>query len=73
MTPTLAAAIFTAVEELIKLSPGLIVDLQAIFSKPDPTAADWQALKDKVNAKSYWDYVKTSDLPQPSDPTKPDL
>jgi hypothetical protein len=68
---TLAVAIITALEELVKLSPSLIVDLQAIFSKPDPTTADWQALKDRVMSKSYSDYVPASDLP--SDPTKPDV
>ncbi len=69
MTPTLAAVIITAVEELIKLSPALIVELQAIFAKPDPTTADWQALKDKVNTKDYWDYVVSSDLPRPPKPS----
>ena len=69
MTPTLASAILTAVEELIKLSPALIADFQAIFSKPDPTTADWQALKDKINSKSYFDYVPKSDLPRPDNAT----
>lgn len=64
----LASAILTALQELIKLSPGLIVDIQAIFAKGEPTAEDWQALKDKVNAKTYWDYVKDSDLPKPAPP-----
>jgi len=72
MNPTLAAAILTAVEELLKLSPALIVDLQLIFAKQEPTADDWAALKAKVNAKSYWDYVKDSALPRPEAP-KPDL
>ena len=63
---TLAVAILTAVEELIKLSPGLLVEFQAIFAKPDPTASDWQALKDRVNSKTYFDYTPTSDLPRPA-------
>jgi hypothetical protein len=63
---TLAIAIVTAVEELIKLSPGLLVEFQAIFAKPDPTAADWQALKDRVNSRDYFSYVPQSDLTRPS-------
>ena len=68
---SIAIAIITTVEELIKISPGLLVEFQAIFAKPDPTAEDWAALKAKVNAKSYWDYTPASDLPRPTDPTKP--
>ena len=70
---TLAVAIITTVEELIKLSPGLLVEFQAIFANPDPTAEDWAALKAKVMEKSYFDYVPASDLPRPTDPTKPQL
>ena len=69
----IAVAILTAVEELIKLSPGLLVEFQAIFAKPDPTAEDWAALKAKVMSKSYADYVPASDLPRPPDATKPDV
>ena len=71
MTPQLLQGILLILEEAIKLSPMLIVDLQAIFSRPDPTAADWQELKDKVNSKSYFDYTPASDLPRPT--TAPDV
>ncbi len=73
MSGALATAILTAVEELVKLSPGLIVELQTIFGKSDPTAADWQALKDRVSSKSYWDYVPASDLPHAQPAAAPDL
>jgi hypothetical protein len=69
MPSALVIAILTALEELLKLSPALIADVQVIFSKGQPTAEDWQSLKDKVNAKSYWDYVPASDLPKPATAT----
>ena len=73
MNSILATAILTAFEQLLKLAPALIIDLQAIFSKTDPTGADWQALKDKVSSRDYWSYVKDSDLPRPTDATKPQV
>ena len=49
-------AIFS-IQELIAHAPGLYVELQALFSKQGtPTAADWEALRAKVRAKSYSDY-----------------
>jgi hypothetical protein len=66
MTPALASAIIIAVQELIKLSPALITEFQFIFSNPNPTVADWEALRAKISAKSYWDYVPASDLKKPA-------
>lgn len=68
MNPTLASAIITAFSELLRLAPQLAADVQAILAKSEPTAEDWDALKAKVNAKSYFDYVPASDLPK-SEPT----
>jgi len=62
MPPATIALVIALVEKAIKVTPGLIADLQAIFAKPEPTAADWQALRDKINSKSYADYVPQSDL-----------
>ena len=62
----LISVILLGLEEAIRLAPGLIADIMGILGKNDPTAADWQALRDKVNAKGYFDYVPQSDLPSPT-------
>lgn len=58
----LFSVILLGLEEAIKLAPSLIADIQGILGK-NPTAEDWQALRDKVNSKGYFDYVPQSDLP----------
>ena len=63
MSPASIALVFSLVEEVIKVAPGAVADFQAIFSNPNPTPADWQALRAKVLAKGYADYVPKSDLP----------
>lgn len=62
MNPAIVALIVGLIEEAVKVTPGLVADLQAIFAKPDPTPDDWQALRDKIQAPSYADYVPASDL-----------
>jgi len=52
------------IQAAIKYAPGLIEDLREIFSKGNPTEADWQALHDKVASKSYRDYVPESSIPK---------
>jgi len=47
------ALIVSLVEEAIKVTPGLVTDLQAIFSKPNPTPADWLALKTKIQGTTF--------------------
>lgn len=71
MTPAVLQLVFFILEEAIKEEPALVADLQGIFSKANPTAADWAALRAKVGAKSYADYVpasalSTADTPQPA-------
>lgn len=68
MNPTIANAIITAFAELLRVVPQLVVDVQNILDKAEPTAADWDALKARVQEKSYWDYVTSSDLPKPEPP-----
>lgn len=63
MNPALISLIISLVEEAIKQAPGVYADLQSIFSNPSPTPADWQALRAKVLAKTYADYVPASALP----------
>lgn len=68
MTPTLLTAILTAFAEALRAAPQLVADIQAIFAKGEPTEADWEELKAKVNAKTYWDYVPDTALPKPEPP-----
>src|SRR5581483_11655594 len=63
MPPAIIALILSALEELISITPGLLEELRAIFANPSPTPADWEALRQKVTAKSYADYVPASALP----------
>ena len=47
------ALIIGLVEEAIKLYPTLAADIKTITSKPDPTPADWAALKQRINDMSF--------------------
>lgn len=58
----LALAIF-GLQELIKQAPGLWSAFAELFSKSNPTDADWDALRLKILSKSYKDYVPTTQLP----------
>ena len=53
MTPATLALIIGLVEEAIKIEPAIAAELQTIFSKKDPTPADWLALKDKVMSQTF--------------------
>jgi len=64
MNPATIALIISLVEEVVKIAPEAYADFQAIFNNPNPTAADWQALRDKALAKGYAQYVPESDLPK---------
>ncbi len=66
MPPQLLQLAIFGIEQLITQAPKLYADIAALFSKGQPSAADWQALRDKINEKSYWDYVPQSDLPKGS-------
>ena len=63
MSPALIAVIVQLIQVAIEEAPQLIADLQAIFSNPNPTPADWEALRQKVLSVSYSDYVPASALP----------
>ena len=53
MNPATIALIIGLIEEAIKMEPTIAAELQAIFSKPDPTPADWAALKGRVLSQSF--------------------
>lgn len=53
MTPATLALIIGLVEEAVKLEPSIVAELQSIFSKPDPTPADWLALKAKIQGQTF--------------------
>lgn len=69
MNPVIAQAIITAFAELLRAAPQLVVDVQNILDKAEPTAADWDELKARISSKSYFDYVPQSDLPRPIPPS----
>jgi hypothetical protein len=63
MTPAAIALIISLVEEAVKEEPAIQADIVNIFTKSNPTPADWEALRAKVLAKGYGDYVPASQLP----------
>lgn len=79
MSQALLAIIVSLVEEAVKLAPSIVADFQAIFSKPNPTPADWAALRASILEKSYEDFVPDTGLTPdsttpptpPTPPTKP--
>jgi hypothetical protein len=63
MNPAFIAMVLSMVEQLIENEPEIAAELKAIFTKDNPTPADWLALHQKVLAKTYADYVPASALP----------
>ena len=58
--------IMQGVEEAIRLTPGLIAELQTLFAKGNVTPEDWAKLRAKVTAKAYEDYVPDTKIPKPA-------
>ena len=56
MPPGTLQLILFGLEEVIKMEPSVASELSTLFSGAQPTAADWQALRNRVLAKSYSDY-----------------
>jgi hypothetical protein len=50
-------------EELLENEPEIAAAVAAIFTKQNPTPADWLAVHQQVLAKNYADYVPASALP----------
>lgn len=63
MTPATIALIMSLVEEAITQAPALVADLQALFAKGAPTAADFDALRASITAETYGQFVPASSLP----------
>jgi hypothetical protein len=57
------AAILPLIQIVVKNYPDIKEGLKNLFNKPDPTDADWDALRAKVLAKKYEDYVPSTRLP----------
>lgn len=53
MTPETIALVIGLVEEVIKLEPAIAAEIQNLMNKPQPTPADWLALREKVKAQSF--------------------
>jgi len=53
MNPAMLALIVGLVEQAIKLEPTIAAELKAIFTKTDPTPADWLALRTRVLGQSF--------------------
>lgn len=63
MSPQLVQVIIFALGEAIKAYPQIAADVSALLSKESVTAADWQALHDKVASQDYFAFVPGSSLP----------
>lgn len=53
MSPATLALLVSLVEDLITEAPAVYAELQSIFYKPNPTSADWEALRTKVLGESF--------------------
>ena len=53
MNPATIALIIGLVEEAIKLEPAIAAELQSLFNKPQPTPADWMALRERIKTQSF--------------------
>lgn len=63
MNPQLILGILALVEQAAQDEPKIAAALKNIFSKPEPTPADWQAERASIAALSYQTLVPNSDLP----------
>jgi len=64
------AELLTLVEGVVTLAvkeePAVAASLQKIFSKPNPTPADWQAERDSIASETYEKLVPNTKLPPDS-------
>lgn len=63
MDPLTISAGITILEAIIKNEPAIAADIQALFSKGVPTAADFDALRASVAQQTYGSFVPASALP----------
>jgi hypothetical protein len=62
MDPATINLALMGVEFLVKEAPEVAAELKSLFSKTEPTPADWNALRARVLAKSYEQLVPNSAL-----------
>jgi hypothetical protein len=53
MNPQLISLIIQLVELAIQEEPAIALELHQIFTTPNPSAADWQALREKVLSENF--------------------
>jgi len=63
MNPATIDLVIGLLQLAIKETPGLIAEFQTLFSTPEPTPEDWQALRDRLKNATYASLVPNSDLP----------
>jgi hypothetical protein len=51
------------IEEAIKNAPAIAAEIRSLFTKADPTPADWAALRARIASQSYAALVPDSQLP----------
>lgn len=56
------SVIIPILEAIFKYAPSAVTAIRELFTKDSPTPDDWQALRDKLAAKEYKDYVPDSKL-----------
>ncbi|HVV01395.1 MAG TPA: hypothetical protein VHH88_08535 [Verrucomicrobiae bacterium] len=64
MPPQIVSLIVFGLQQLIQHEPEIAAEIKTLFTKTEPTAADWMQLHLKVAAKSYADYVPVTVLPK---------
>lgn len=62
------ATIISIIEFAIEEEPTVATALQEIFTKSDPTSADWAALRAKYAAMDYDKTVTNSQIPPENPP-----
>jgi hypothetical protein len=73
MNPQLIALIIQLVELAIQEEPAIALELHDIFSTPNPSAADWQALREKVLGESFESLAPNAAANLPADPPAPEV
>lgn len=53
------------IREAIKHAPELKAEFIQLISKQEATVEDWQALRDKIQGRGYFQFVPKSSIPHP--------
>ena len=68
MNATAVTGALFILQEAVKATPSLMQALRELTNKNDPTDADWEALRQRIGAKSYEDFVPKTSLKPESKP-----